>query len=333
MSGPIPNKMLSGVRPLTSISTNLTIDVNHGGHTILADPGGGTIIITLPTALQNGFNFEVMKTGTGTVYFAAGASATLYNTDTAIVNLFDTIQVWNGIGTANEWVLQGTLEAAPGALPAELVYYYSVESTSVTGSDIDSWVEQKKAVGDNYSQTGTNRPTIVTNGGPGGTVDAMAFNGSDQFFPRFVLSAPVSQPFFITLCMDELEGGGSEGYILDDTPAGSTLMLRMNFGAINGYSGGGGSYTIITGGSLPAGWYVLTVHYDGISTAAILDGGSWGSAIASGGSSSITGLSFGQRTDGTLRGAMRITDFGIGSGSQTDALAVHTYVRTLRGFI
>lgn len=333
MSGPVQNKMLSGLEPLVTITGDLTITTLHGGNTILANPGGGTIKITLPTAFTNGFHLRVMKISSGTVYFEAGASATIYNTDTAIVNLYETIDVWNGIGTSNEWVLQGTLEPAPGALPTELTYYWSIESVSLSGSDVDSWIEQKAAVGDDWSQTGSNRPTIVTNGGPGGTVDAIAFNGTDQFFPRFVLSGSVSQAFFVTICMDELEGGSSEGYIFDDTPAASFMMMRMNFSEINCYSGGGGSFDVVPFGTLPAGWYVLTVHFDGTNTAALLDGGSWSSPIASGGSNAINGISFGERSDGTLRGAMRVTDFGIGAGTQTDAAVVHDYVRALRGFI
>lgn len=333
MSGPVHNKMLSGLEPLVTITGNLTITALHGGTTILANPSGGTIIITLPTAFTNGFHFRVIQISSGTVYFEAGASATIYNTDTAIVNLFENIDVWNGIGTSNEWVLQGTLEPAPGALPTELTYYWSIESASVTGSDVDSWVESKKAVGDDWSQTGSARPTIVTNGGPGGTVDAIAFNGSSQYFPRFALSASVAQTFFITICMDELTGGGAEGCIFDDTPAASAMMLRMSYGSINAYSGGGGSFDVVGSGSLPAGWYVLTVHYDGTSTAALLDGGSWGSALTSGGTNGVVGLSFGARSDASTFGAMRVTDFGIGTGTQTDAAVVHDYVRALRGFV
>lgn len=328
----IPDSMLNGNVGVTIISGNEVIGIEHGGRILTIDPNTGTIILTLPSGLPNGFTFKVIQISPGLVYFQAGGGATLYNADSAIVNQFDAITVTVGIATANEWVLEGDLEPVPGGLPDELTYYWSIESVATTGADIDTWIEQKAAVGDNYTQTGSNRPTVVTNGGPGGVVDAISFTaGSAQFFPRFVYSSAIVQPCFITLCMDELVGGGGEGYVFDETGAGTVFAMRMSFGTLRAYTGGGGSFTILPFGTIPAGWYVLTVHYSGSSTTAKVDGGAWSAPFADGGPNGIAGLNFGQRSDGTLRATMRITDFGIGEGSQADAEIIHDYIRTLRG--
>jgi len=334
-----PNSILSGKLPIATISDHTAIDLSYGGKLIAADgysSPDGYIMISLPADLPQGFSFEVMRVSVGAVYFVDDGTSTIYNTYTSITNQFDTIKVTSGIAISNEWVLEGNLEAAPtpgggGSLPAELTYYWSIESVSTTGSSVDSWIEQKTAIGDDWSQTGANRPTIASLGGPGGTVDAIAFNGTDQYFPRFALSSAITQPCFITICMDELTGGGAEGCIYDDNPSTSQFFLRMNFGSINAYTGGGASFNVISSASLPASWYVLTIHFDGTSTASIVDGGSWSAAFTDGGANGIAGLSIGARSDNTVPGAMRVTDFGIGEGSQTNAETVHNYVRTLRG--
>jgi hypothetical protein len=322
------------IAPIIEQTDSVIIDSTYLNSLCVADPLSsvdGHIIIYLPAGLPKGFSFDVMRISAGAVYFLISGSSTIYNIDTSITNEYERVKVTVGIGQDDEWVLEGNLEPIPTLIPNELTYYWSVESVTTTGSSVDSWLERKALAGDNWSQTGVNRPTIVTSGGPGGTVDAIAFNGTTQFFPRFVLSTPVTQSFFVTICMDELEGGGDEGFVYDDTPSSSFLMMRMSYGAMNCYSGGGGSFDVVSIPSLPAGWFVLTVFFDGTSTRVLLDNGAWSPPITSGGSNGINGLSFGQRSDNTLRGAMRVTDFGIGAGTQANAETVHNYIKNLRG--
>lgn len=322
------------IMPIVEKTNSFTVDSNYLNNLIVADPlssSDGYIAIGLPAGLERGFSFEVMRVSAGAVYFLASGSSTIYNTDTSITNEYDRVKITIGVAITDEWVLEGEFEPIPAVLPAELSYYWSVESALVTGSDVDSWVERKAGVGDNWLQTGSNRPTIITSGGPGGSVDAIAFNGTDQFFPRFVLSTPINQTFFVTICMDELEGGGGKGFVFDDTPASAHLMMRMSYGAMNCYSGGGGSFDVVSIPSLPASWFVLTVFFDGANTKSLLSGGSWGPSIAAGGNNGIVGLAFGQRSNGAIRGAMRVTDFGIGQGTQANAETVHNYIKNLRG--
>lgn len=105
----INNDILDGNFPVIIINSSSSINQSHGGKILSIDSSGGAIVLTLPTGLPRGFSFQVIKTHSNQVSFAAGASASIYNSDVIISNAFERIFVFSSIISANEWILTGDL--------------------------------------------------------------------------------------------------------------------------------------------------------------------------------------------------------------------------------
>jgi len=105
----IENENFDGIYNIISESSSFLVDSTYDGVIVSANPGGGAIIITLPPDLPQGFSFEVMQVGPGTVDFSADIGATIYNAETTINSQYTRIRIINSIFVSNEWLLEGDL--------------------------------------------------------------------------------------------------------------------------------------------------------------------------------------------------------------------------------
>lgn len=314
-----------GVQREVDITSSATLDLDFAGAMHCLNTLGTTITFTLPVA-PRGTWCDVMQTSPGTALFAAGAGATLRQTDVHIENRYERMRVQ--MGANNEWNIEGTLKAAPTAFPSGGVQYVRVEDALTTGTAVDQLIDQIGAA--SYSQTGTPRPLIGSGLGPSG-IDAITFNGSDQWLPRVALASSQTQQFFTCLVIF-IPSAVNTGAILDDTPAGTQYRHNLNFGNLRGYNGGSGSWDNLSYTS--DSWLVVTTVNNGLNTKTKINAASYTNIGlgGEGGGNAVTGVAIGAASDGaSLFTNMRLTDMVIGSGDDTVADGWHSYLRTLRG--
>lgn len=308
------------VQTEVAMTTDTTPTAQQSGTLFRADPEGGEITLTLDP-LPQGTWFELLKVDAGVVMLATGAGATARQTDLQVANTYERMRVQMGPG--NEWNVEGTLSAAPAAVPAGGVQYLRLEDITTEGSLVTSMNDVLAAA--DLVQADALRPSLGSGNGPGGS-DSIVFSGT-QYFPRAVLAAPITQPCFVSTVI-YIPSGSNTGSLWDDDPASNFQRCNLNFQNIRGFSGGGGSW----GNTSHAfdTWFVMSVHYDGASTAIKIGGGAWG-VVTDPGSNGIKGLSMGASSDNSAIASFRTTDRVCGVGSRTVAEGWHSFLQTLRG--